>query len=148
MFQKNQKMFEKFKALNLPLEHYAITSSGVLGIRHLREMGDIDIIVDAKLWDTLAKKHGVVQAKNVKKIVLADGLVEVLGEESFTDPLEQNQNNLGPTIQERIAAAEIIDGMSFESLDNVIFFKQQMGREKDLKDLLLIETWKQKQGKK
>lgn len=141
MFEKNRKMFAEFKALNLPLGQYAITSSGVLGIRNIREMADIDIIVDEKLWHSLSEQHGVLQEKNVNKIVLLEGLVEVLGEESFTSDEDKNQNHLVPTIAERIATAEVIDGLAFESLENVIFFKRLMAREKDLKDLVLIEKW-------
>lgn len=145
MFEKNKKMFTSFKTLNLPLGQYAITSSGVLGIRNIREIADIDIIVTGKLWDNLALNHGVIEENSVKKIVLLEGLVEVLGEKSFTSLKDQNQNNLAPTIEERIATAEVIDGLAFESLENVSFFKRLMGREKDFKDLLLIEQWEQKQ---
>lgn len=143
LFEKNIKLFSEFKSLNLPLGQYAITNSGVLGIRNLREMGDIDIIVDAKLWEELAAKYGVENEGGIKKISLANGRIEVFGEHVFND---QNKPGLEfPTISERLAAAEIIDGLAFESLDHVCYIKKLMGREKDLKDILLIKAWQRKQ---
>lgn len=145
IFERNKKLFSTFKELSLPLGQYAITSSGVLGVRHLREMGDIDVIVDAKLWDILARKYGIIKEKGIQKIALAEGLIEAFGEHSFD---HQNlDDRVMPTVTERIAAAEIIDGLAFESLEHVIYFKQLMAREKDLKDILLIETWKRDQDK-
>lgn len=137
MFEKNRQKFLEIKALNLPLGQYAITGSGPLGIRHLREIGDIDIIVNSTLWDSLAEKFGVIEEKGIKKIVLPDQLIEVLGEQSYLQIQEENN----PTIAERITKADIMEGLPFESLEHVVYFKRKMGREKDLRDILMIEAW-------
>ena len=42
---------------------------------------------------------------------------------------------------EIIAQAEIIEGLPFESLEHVIYFKGKAKRDKDLKDIFLIEEW-------
>lgn len=137
MFEKNRQKFLEIKALNLPLGQYAITGSGPLGIRNLREIGDIDIIVNSTLWDSLAEKFGVIEEKGIKKIVLPDQLIEVLGEQSYRQIQEENN----PTIAERITKADIMEGLPFESLEHVVYFKRKMGREKDLRDILMIEAW-------
>ena len=55
---ENKQKFDLVKSLNLPIGHYAITSSGPLGIRGIRLINDIDLVVDNELWQTLKKKYG------------------------------------------------------------------------------------------
>jgi hypothetical protein len=133
MFKKNRLKFEALKKWNLPIGQYAITGSGALGIRNLREIADIDIIVTNELWQLLAAKYGISDEKGVRKIVFPDGVVDALGEGSF------EKDNDVPTMAERIAQANIIEGLPFESLEHVLYFKRKMGREKDLYDIILIE---------
>jgi hypothetical protein len=132
----NKYKFNAIKALNLPIGQYAITGSGALGIRNLKTIGDIDIIVTAELWNILAKKHGVTNENNVQKIVFPDGIVEALGEQSFH---AEKKDRGAPAINERIAKAEIIEGLPFESLEHVLYYKRKMNREKDKQDIELIE---------
>jgi hypothetical protein len=35
----------------------------------------------------------------------------------------------------------MIDGLPFDSIENVLYYKHKESREKDLKDILLIEQW-------
>ena len=67
MLQKNRQKFAAVTKLDLPIGQYAITGSGALGIRNLREIGDIDIIVTAELWNVLAAKYGVTDETGVKR---------------------------------------------------------------------------------
>lgn len=133
----NQSKFAAITALNLPVDQYAITGSGVLGIRNLRAISDIDIIVTPELWNILEKEYGVTDENNVKKIVFPNGIVEALGEHSFyTEKKDRN----APTVSDRITNAEVIEGLSFESLEYVLYYKRKMGREKDKQDIEIIET--------
>jgi len=129
----NRKLFDKVRKLNLPAGHYLITGSGPLGIRNLRDMQDIDLLVSDMLWDSLAQNHEIFHENGVQKIVIDE--IEAFGSKSF--PEER-----GPSVSTRLADAEIIDGLPFESLEHVIMFKRSQGREKDLKDLNLIEKWR------
>jgi len=45
----NQKLFDIVRKLNLPLDKYAITSSGPIGVRNLRKINDVDIICTDEL---------------------------------------------------------------------------------------------------
>lgn len=136
MVQKNQEKFSLVKKLNLPIDQYALTGSGALGIRNLREIADIDIIVTSPLWNILAAKYGVTDENMTRKIVFPGGLIEAFGENSFYGR-EKEKDAL--TIADRIAKSEIIDHLPFESLETLIKFKRKMGREKDLVDISLIE---------
>lgn len=138
MLQNNRQKFAAVKKLGLPIGQYAITGSGALGIRNLREIGDIDIIVLDELWNALAAKYDVTEEIGVKKIVFPDGVIEALGESALYT--EKNNPNT-PTIADRIANAEIIEGLPFESIEHVLYYKRKMGREKDMRDVQIIEEW-------
>jgi hypothetical protein len=123
----NQGKFAAIKALNLPIDQYAITGSGSLGIRNLRAIGDIDIIVTPELWNILEKEYGITDENNVKKIVFSNRIVEALGEHSFyTEKKDRN----APTIKDRIAHAEVIEGLPFESLDTFFIISVKWAEKK------------------
>lgn len=137
LIKNNKKKFESIKKLNLPKGEYAITGSGPLGIRNLKEINDIDIIVTSKLWDELVLKYGDVDQNNVKKIVILDSLIEIFYEDSFYN-IPKEKDHL--RVDQRIFESEIIEDLPFESLKNTLYYKYKMGREKDLKDINLIEA--------
>lgn len=114
----------------MPSNEYAITSSGPLAVRGIREAKDIDIIVNDKLWQELIKKYPVKQMSFNEAINIGD--IEVMG--NFTT------NQLVPT-ETQIAEADIIDGRRYVNLDTIIKFKKLLSREKDLADLKLIEDY-------
>lgn len=136
--QSNEEKFSVLRGFQLPIDQYAITGSGPLGIRNLKAIGDIDIIVTPKLWTALAEKHGVTDENGVRKIVLPGGIIEAFADGSFYTAPADTQ---APTIASRIKDAEIIDGLPFDSIENVLYYKHKDAREKDLKDILLIEQW-------
>lgn len=137
MVQKNMQMFAAVKKLSLPIGQYAITGSGALGIRNLREIGDLDIIVTSELWDALAGRYGVTDEKGVKKVIFPGGVVEAFRESSF---YTEKKDHDTPRMADRIARADMIDGLPFESLEHVLYYKRKMGRNKDLNDIFVIEN--------
>ena len=44
-----------------------------------------------------------------------------------------------------ISRAEIIEGLPFLSLSDVLYFKRKMNRSKDLEDIRLIKEWQKLQ---
>ena len=140
--KSNQQKFEALKKFNLPIGQYAVTASGPLGIRNLREIQDVDIIVSIELWNELASQYGVMDVDGVMKIAFPGEDIEAFTEGSFYTKANDPD---APSIVERISQAEIIDGLPFESLENILLFKRKMKREKDLKDIQLIEAWQNAQ---
>jgi hypothetical protein len=120
----------------LPVEHYAITSSGPMGIRDIREIGDIDIICDQFLWDKLAADCEVFYEFGVTKIRIAPN-IEALGEKSFY----YNFDASDPSVDEQIKNCEIIDGLPFVDLKYILYFKTKMDRAKDKTDAILIKEY-------
>jgi len=125
------KLLEELNSLNLPADQYAITSSGVLAVRGIREAKDLDLVVTDSLFGELAKKYPVTNSEYNDSIKI--GNVEILG----------NFKGGGLyTNEDQIKSGEMIDGHRYVNLDMIIAFKKALGREKDLKDLELIESYK------
>ena len=113
---------------------YAITSSGPLGVREVREIGDIDLVVDDDLWNELASAYPIIQEQGITKIRISPD-IEILGEGSLFVSGETGQ----PSVAEQIAQADIIDGLPFSSLRHVLYFKRKMKRKKDEQDIAALE---------
>jgi Ser-tRNA(Ala) deacylase AlaX len=136
--EKNQKHFDIVKKLNLPLGHYAIAGSGPLGIRGLRKMNDIDIIVSLDLRDKLAEKYSITDTGRVKKMVIPGKEIEILWQGAFYQHLPDETI---PSVGAMIERAEIIEGLPFITLEDVLCFKRITNRLKDQEDIKLIENW-------
>lgn len=130
----NQNLFDEVKQLALPRGQYAITSSGPLGIRGIREIGDVDIIVSSDLWEKLVEQYGSLEENGIKKVRISDN-IEVLGEGSFFAPRSPDQ----PCIEDQIQTSETIDGLPFVDLRYILHFKKELNRPKDITDIELIE---------
>ena len=125
-------LFERVKNLGFPAGKYAIFGSGPMVVRGLREGRDIDIIVTEEVFNDYKTKPGW----EVKKFedgseYLENGNVELCDE---WGPGEWDVNKL---IQE----AEIIGGLPFVRLEEVLKWKEINGRPKDLEDVKLIKGY-------
>lgn len=118
---------EELKSLNLPEGSYAIFGSGPLAVRGLREAKDLDLLARKNVWDVLAKKYPM----NEKGTGLQIGNIEAF---SGWLPWFEDPNTL-------IDTAETIEGLPFVRLEHVVTWKRAMGREKDVRDLQLIEKY-------
>lgn len=119
--------------LNIPKDKMAITSSGPMGIRGLREIGDLDIIVYPEVWEDLSNKHEVVRDGDFESITI--GNIQVLGDGSwFTDP------KYG-VVKEDIDNSDTIDGYRFVKLEKILTIKKLKNRPKDIEDVKLIQEY-------
>jgi hypothetical protein len=133
-FPDNDVKFTQLRALNLPLGHYAVACSGPLGIRDLRAIGDIDLIVDDQLWERLATHHPVTRDDGFDRIRIGP-TIEIFGPDSFLA-----SRTASPTVFEQIATSELIAGLPFVRLGHVLHFKKRiLARPKDLADIRTIE---------
>ncbi len=105
-----------------------------MGVREIREISDIDLVVDDNLWNELASAYPIIQEQGITKIRISQD-IEVLGEGSFCAPRETGE----PSVAEQIAQADIIEGLPFVSLHHVLYFKRKMRRKKDERDIAVLE---------
>ncbi len=126
-----QKKLEELDHLNLPKKDYAITGSGPLAIRNIREADDVDVVVRKELWEKLIKKY---TPFDERRILI--GNIEIWGD--FI--------NLTHRMDEVINNSELIEGYPFVTLQDTLSWKKFLNREKDQKDITLVETYLQKES--
>lgn len=128
-----ENLIAQLDKLNLPNNQYAITSSGALAVRKIREAHDIDIIVTEKLWNELAKKYSIEKGKDCDNIFIGD--IQIMGN-FYIKPEEDKY-----PVNEQINTADIIAGKRYVNLDIIKFYKQKWGRPKDFQDIKMIDEY-------
>ena len=126
---------QKIKDLRLSKGEFAIFGSGPLAIRGIRDSRDADLIVSEKLFQEYRKKVGW-KYKDFKRDDRYIEMIEKDGVEFY--------KNWGPgewDIAKLIQESEIINDLPFVKLDEVLCWKKLSGREKDNKDIVLIEDY-------
>lgn len=134
MQSKIQRLVQELNDLNLPNKEFAVFGSGPMAIRGLKEPGDLDVIVTSGLWDYLSAKYGVSKVESYP-------VIHISGIDFFMD-WEIPEYDINKLIDE----ADIINGVRYVKL-TVLAWKKQRNKEKDKKDIMLIENYL-KQGKK
>jgi len=130
---RNKELFQRVKELNLPIGEYAIFGSGPMGIRDLRDMHDIDLIVSNRIFNEYSNKQGW----KIKEIY---GYRYWLKNDNLEIEMGRDWHE-GWDVEGMIREAEIIDELPFVKLEYLIKWKKFFGREKDLKDVELIEKY-------
>lgn len=128
----NEELFEKVKRLNLPIREYALFGSAPMGVRELKECHDIDIIVTEDLFEKF-------KGDPDWQLKLMDDSSEYLENDSV-----ELWKNWGPgewDIGKLIKEAEFINDLPFVKLNYLIQWKKLNAREKDLKDIEVVENY-------
>ena len=122
-------LFERLRALNLPVEEHAVFGSGPLAVRGLLStVGDLDVLCRGSAWEIVSDLGSVVMYGQDRTIDLGNGL-------TFGTSWAYGDFDVPLLIDE----AEVIDGIPFVRLDHVIEFKRIAGRPKDLLHIRLLE---------
>ncbi len=129
-------LFDELKKLGLPEGDWAVFGSGPMWVRGIRESEDIDIIARGAAWEWTKThgKTGIKESSGLEYVQFANDSIEVY---RAWYPGEWD-------IDQLIDTAEVVGGVPFVGLDHVIAWKKIMGREKDAKDLVLIEKYLKK----
>ena len=124
---------EKIKTLNLPKGEYVVVGGGVLEILGLRQAGDIDLAVTPAIHQKLR------ETGEWDEEIIHDKIF--LKKDDFEINLDVTWPDFQVPLQEIIDQAMIIDDIRFMNLKHLRQFKQALGREKDLKDLALLDEY-------
>lgn len=129
-------IFKKLGELNFPLGEYVVVG-GAVTAHGIRESEDLDILVTPKLYQQL-KKQGFKactcqECIDTSRVLLSIKDVDILPNLILGD-------YLGDT-KKLIEEADIINGFPFIKLEELVKFKRVLGREKDFKDIKLIEQY-------
>lgn len=130
------------KSLNLPLGTYAAIGSAAMAVRNIREAHDLDIVVLPEVFAKMGGdwKHDDEFFQKWHRHRLIKGDIEMY-QDLYIDSIQKNI--LAETV---ISNADIIEGVAFMSLDDLLMYKRNLNREKDVQDIALIETYQHAQG--
>lgn len=131
-------IFAEARKLKLPPGEYVVIGSGVLAAHGIREANDLDLVASASLYALLREEPGweevSIRGTSTK---LLRGDVEVVSDLVYDD--------YRPRTEDLIRSAEVINGIPFLPLLELRAFKQALGREKDLRDIELIDSYLEKE---
>lgn len=121
------------RELGLPFGKYALFGSAPLCVRGLKDCShDIDIIVTEDVWNEYLKKENwKLKRMNHGSEFLWNNYIE----------LWKDWKPGVWDIEKLIKEVEIIDGLPFVKLKYVVKWKKLLGREKDSRDIELIENY-------
>jgi hypothetical protein len=124
---KFEERLNELKKLKLPADKFAVFGNGPMSVRGLKEAIDLHIIVKKDIWNILDRKF--MARNNFGAIIL--GNIEVVRDMlPWFDDLDA-----------LIDSADIIDGIRYVKLENVLKWKKEMKREKDKNDIKIIEEF-------
>lgn len=130
------KEIEQLKKLELPVDKFVVVSSGALAVRGIREAKDLDVIVTNSLWNKLATTYQTEVENGVERIKFDNSNIEIL------NPAQSIFGNSGVvSVEEIFEKADIFGGIKFINLNHLKKIKLKLGREKDLKDIELIDEY-------
>lgn len=123
--------------INLPADDFAVFGGGPMYAHGIKELGhDLDLIARGAAWEK-ALTLGESETPHLgggEVVNLFDGKIEI-----FNHWMES-----GWDTDELIDTADVIDGIRWVSLENVLKWKKEMGREKDFEHIQMIEEYLEK----
>lgn len=129
----NEKLFKEMENINLPTGNFAVFGSGPICVRGLRECRDLDVVVTEKVFNECLRNSDWELKKRNNNECLKNKNFEI---ELWKDWAPGDHN-----IQELIKDSEFINGIPFVKLEYVLKWKKINNREKDLKDIKIIEDY-------
>ena len=126
---KSGLILKEFSKLNLQKDEYVIFGSGPMAIHGIKETNDLDVLVKKEVFEKLKSKYNQNNSHPFGCIVIGN--------------LEIGDNWQGDyeIVEKWISEAEEVEGYMFMPLSYVIEWKRMMGRDKDLKDIKIIEDF-------
>ncbi len=134
IIRETRELIKQLKKFNLPKGRFLIYGSGVLGIRGLREMNDLDVIVEASFYKKLLKKYREYLKENPKALANNGRTIKIGRFELGVSPPYLN-------FKKAKKEADVFFGIKFVSLRDLIFCKKKMKRKKDLRDIQIIKKF-------
>ncbi len=129
---------DKVKALNLPLDQIIVIGSGILDQLGIRPASDIDLAASSDLMKKLSEESGDWLKKFDDNqrfyFVKDDGSAEVWDGWEFDRQAVSYDDLLDYAVK--------YDGVRFVDLEFLRKWKSWRGREKDVRDVELIDEWR------
>jgi hypothetical protein len=128
-------IFRQVADLGLPLGQYVVFGGGPLAAHGIRPTTDVDLFVTTTVYEQLKlagwEEHDVP----------APGEGRYLAQGIYGAACTWHYGEYNPVPEELIAVADLIEGIPFAPLVEVVKWKKAYGRPKDLVDVTLIEEF-------
>lgn len=130
-------IFAELKKLNFPQEKYLVIGGASMAGRGLKQTKDLDLLLSRDLIEELRKDsnwqyHPRIIPTEEAGLVNEDGTVELYPTVG---------GGLDLSFEDMKSREEVIQGFPFADLKDELLIKQAFRREKDLKDIALIEAY-------
>lgn len=129
-------IFYEIEKLNLPKNEFVVLGSGILAALGIRSADDIDLLIQPQLFEKLKKEgwhYEVIEIEGKPREMISKGITQAFKDFWWED------KTLSP--DKGIARSQQINGINFISLATLLEYKKDMKREKDLRDVALIENY-------
>jgi len=129
-------IYKEIDRLDLPSGEYVVLGSGVLGALGIRAIADVDLLVTPRLFAQLRERgweYSTMDYTGHLREKLTFGVAEVFQDFWYGDQT--------PDPEKLIANAEMIKGVPFLPLAELLKIKHVLGRPKDQSDIKLIESY-------
>lgn len=130
---KFDEIAKRTRELGLNVGEYALFGSVPLAACGIRESQDIDMLVTHEVYQRL-------KVQGWKVEVFPNGR-KMLKKDCFEAGEDWNYGTYNPDPARLIKEADIIEGIPVVRLEEALAWKKAFGREKDLKDVKLIEKF-------
>lgn len=135
-----QAVIKIAKDLDFPKDQYLLFSGSSLAAYGIRPTSDVDIVVAPELFSRL-KISGDWKFTN-----RFSNDTQFLERDDIEIASKLEWDDYPVTLSEAKSREDIIEGIPFMSLKDVIQFKQALGRDKDMKDIELIKRYLKANG--
>lgn len=128
------ELIRRVSELNLPLGQYCVVGSGPLVVRNLRDGDDIDVLVTESLFAEFFDHPAWEEEVHLEgKHMLKNPPFQIMREFGFGE--------YWPEPETLIDQADVVEGVAFAPLEEIVMFKQALGRSKDQRDIALINEY-------
>lgn len=131
-------IFFRVRALGLPFGQYVVYGSGVMEAHGIRRANDVDLVVNEDLYQELRKRGWKRKILFSTRMWHCKALQDGRGNEAYTNLRWRNYDVKTSCL---IDNAEVVNGIPFMNLLDYLFYKKQLPRAKDKKDVVLIENY-------
>lgn len=122
MLNRSQ-ILDKLKSLNFPANQYCVMTGAALVIHGIKpETTDIDIGCSSKLFKALLNRGFELIEKMSFEAIIIDECIEI-----FEDWLPEK--------------IELIEGIPVADINSIRRYKERLGRDKDIRDIELIDRF-------
>lgn len=120
---------EGIAKLKLPSGGYVVVGSGILNALGIRNSHDIDLVVTEEVYRSI-ERLGWEQEIQGNRVLLKRDVFDI------------GRDWHGRSAKEILGHAQIIDGIPYLNLDDLYKWKKEKAREKDLRDVALIDAYR------